>query len=283
MTQEQVSTRGDALGDALDAGLRLFSSEVHENVAAEYRRGLRDHRLSISMREVVVRDAHVAPKRRHDLKPAALLPQILLATRNRQPLDLVLGVFGLLRSGESVKGDIGGNDVPVAATDLVEEHREAVRLLAVPATCAPDRVRGAIRSARELGECDELRRVPEEAAVLNGDPVEQLIKCSRLGVDHVHVRMHGNAGEARAFLKQSLEACAAGRLSFQAGARLDHHRSAVEGAHAHRAFARWAGRSAFIQTGVVESLDRCGAGNSRPRSRETALSRPASSKEVLTM
>jgi hypothetical protein len=71
-----------------------------------------------------------------------------------------------------------------------------------------------MRLACQFRECDELGRVPEKAAVLNGDPVEQLVKCGRLAADHIHVRLQGNAGEARALLKQSLEACATGRLRF---------------------------------------------------------------------
>jgi hypothetical protein len=89
-------------------------------------------------------------------------------------------------------------------------------------------VRRVVCCADKLGECDELSGVPEEATVLDGDPVKQIVKCARLRVDHVDVRLQGDPRKACAFGKQSLQSRATRRLYFQAGTRLDEQRGAVE-------------------------------------------------------
>src|SRR6266581_8902336 len=113
----------DAFGDSPDAGLRFFSSEIHKDVAAEYCRSLRDHRSSACDSEVVMLDANIASNQRRDFKRVSLSPEIFLSAQGRHALDLMLRVFGRLRSGESVKGDVRRDDMPVGAADLVEEHR----------------------------------------------------------------------------------------------------------------------------------------------------------------
>src|SRR6476660_6181981 len=104
------------------------------------------------MGEVVMGDTDIAPNRRHDLKTASICTQILLPASGRQTLHLVLRVLGLLRSREGTKGDIGGHDMPVIAADLIEQHRQAVRLLAVATSRAPDCARLAALAPRDLGE-----------------------------------------------------------------------------------------------------------------------------------
>jgi len=54
---------------------------------------------------------------------------------------------------------------------------------------------------RELSKGDELRWVSKEAAVLNRDSVEQIVKRGGLAVEDVNVRPDRNAREVRAFLK----------------------------------------------------------------------------------
>ena len=212
--------------------------------------------------EVVVRYVHVATHEWSDFKAARPGEQIPPTPLLRQSPNLALGVATDLGSRQRAEGHVGGDHLPVAMTTLVKEHRDAVRLLAVAATGAPHRMRFFACLSSELSKGNELRWVPKEAAVLNGDSVEQIIKRGRFVVEDVDVGAHGDAREVRAFLKQPLQPGAACGLVFESCSRAEKQRGLVE---------------------RIDCRQRVAFSELRPSSRETALSKPASSNDVLTM
>src|ERR1700704_1413010 len=152
-----MPARGHSVGDPLDASLCLLTSEVHEHVPAEDCSRLGYHRAGVIAGEVVMCNPYVASKRCHDLVAALDWRQITSPAFERQPLDLTLSEMGLFGSSEGVERDVGGDDVPVVPACLVEEDREAVRLLPVAASGGPHSVRFSACGPRQLGERDELR------------------------------------------------------------------------------------------------------------------------------
>ncbi len=281
MPEEEVPTGSDVGRDALNARLRLFAAEVHQDVAAEDYDGVRTDRLGFVEGQVVMDDAHHPSNRWNDFIPAAGRREIPPPALARQTLDLGLGVDGFLGSCERVERHIAGDDLPAAAPGFIQEHRQAVGFLAVAAPGAPHDASLARFLAHEGCESVELSRVAKESAVLDGDAIQQVFEGGGLSVQDSHVRVHRDARDPRALLKQSREPGLAGRLGFETGSRPQERSGEIERGHCGLA--------------VVASVPRSGA---RPRaplrvggvglpvlpsSRETALRSPASSKEVLTI
>jgi hypothetical protein len=123
----------------------------------------------------------------------------------RQPVQLTRAVACNLGAREGTERDVGGDNLPVVTTGLIEEHGQAVRFLAVATSGAPHGMRRTARFAHELGEGRELSGVPEEGAVLNGDSIQEIVECSGLAFEHVDVSGHCNPRDVRALREQSLE------------------------------------------------------------------------------
>src|SRR5260370_38829215 len=282
MAQKQVSARDQVSGDALNAGFCLLSPEVHEDVAAEHHIYLGRERASVSEGEVVVADVHVASNELSDLIAAWNRGQIPPLAFGRQAAQLPVPVARNLGAREGTERHVGRNHLPVMTTGFIEEHRQAVRLLAVPASGAPHRVWCAACLTHDLRQCRELSGVPEEGAVLNGDSVQEIVERRGLAVEKVDVRRYRNARELRTFVEQPLEASTARRLFLDSRTRAHALRLVIDRIHAHLGVGASSGRTPL--PGASAPVWRCGdAPAVRPNSRDTALSRPTSSKEVLTM
>src|ERR1700730_16923369 len=140
MTEEEVPAWTNALRNALNAGLGLFTAEIHQHVAAEDHGRDRHRGAGVGSREVVMGDTHVAANRWNDFVSARDRRQVASPALGRQTLDLTLCVTSFLSLGECLERDIGGDHLPVPATALVQQHRQAVWLLAVATPGTPNRV-----------------------------------------------------------------------------------------------------------------------------------------------
>src|SRR5260370_26738440 len=145
-------------------------------------------------------------------------------------------------------------------------------------------MRCTVRFAHEVGKRRELSGVTEKGAVLNGDSVQQIVECGGLVVEHVDIRGHFNAGEVRAFFEQSLEASAACGLGLESRSRAQELRRVIERIHCVLGVVASTGRGVWLCASAPAPCRRCaGIAAVRPNNRDTALSSPTSSKEVLTM
>ena len=107
---------------------------------------------------------------------------------SRQPAQLA--VREARRFGAPQRGGrhVGGEHRPVDAT-LDKQHRQAVSLLAVGAARTPD-PGGPVQCGQDvLGQNVELLRMAEEAALLDGHPVDQLLQPFRLSAQGVDIRV----------------------------------------------------------------------------------------------
>jgi hypothetical protein len=163
----------------------------------------------------------------------------------------------------------------------MEKHRKAVRFLAIAATSAPYGVRFGAGVADKLRQRHELRWISKEGAVLNGDSIQQIVKCRRFAVNYVDVAVHGNSREVSALVKQPLQSGPACGFRLESCARAKEQRGVLERIDHRGAFAV---TGTFLVRGRATPFARRGGVLAvLPRSRETALRRPASSNDVLTM
>src|ERR1700680_573120 len=100
---------------------------------------------------------------------------------------------------------------------LVQQHREAVWLLAVAAAGPPYGLASIGRLACQHRNGLELSRIPKEAAVLDRDSIHESAEGGRLRVDEVEIGCDRPFCEHGALGAQPLQAGATERVRLQAG------------------------------------------------------------------
>ena len=145
-------------------------------------------------REVVQRDIDLSTKLGDDLKLGVGTRQESGATRGRKPGGLALRVPGSPGSLERLGRDVGGVHPRIRAAELLEHHRDAVRLLTVRAAGAPDPDRLIERREHVLGEGIELSRIAEERRLLHGDAIQQALERDPVSVEARDIRLHIQTG-----------------------------------------------------------------------------------------